>query len=130
MPQFGKSTLNESQRGNRTFNGPSLPSSGRSDLGTERRGEPPAVLLLSAYSKGTTQTGNNAYAQHINRVPVVITSLNIPYPSDVDYIPAAGTNVPMPTIMTIDIQLTETHSPFEYENFSLSAFKSGTLGGF
>ena len=90
------------------------------------RGAPPKVLLLSAYA----HDGHfNTKLGHINRVPVVITSLNIPYPSDTDYFPTTY-GVPMPTLMTIDITLSETHSPAEYESFSLVDFKRGTLGGF
>lgn len=90
------------------------------------RGMPPSVLEFSAYA----HDGHYGTAiGHINRVPVVITSLNIPFPVDTDYFPTAS-GVPMPTIMNIDLTLAETHSPKEYEQFSLSAFKSGTLGGF
>lgn len=135
MPRFGKSDLTDSQRLDREFidstsNAADQISVFGLDVGTENRGAPPAVLLLSAYSSGTTATGSHKYAQHINRVPVVIQNLSIPYPADVDYIPAEGSGVPMPTIMTLDMTLAETHSPNEYENFSLDAFKNGLLGGF
>lgn len=93
----------------------------------EFRGAPPAVLLLSAYSRSSAL---GVSPGHINRVPVVIQSLNIPYPSDVDYVPAKDIGVPMPSVMTIDITLTESHSPREYERFSLGAYKNGTLSGF
>ena len=105
-------------------------------------GQPPDVILLSAYSKVpgdiSRVTDANQTKGHLNRIPVVITQLSIPYPSDVDYIPTAADpniqgdvgGVPMPTIMTIDMSLIETHSPLQYENFSLSDFKNGTLPGF
>lgn len=86
-------------------------------------GAPPPVLRLSAYS--------GPGVGHIRNVPVLITQISIPYPSDTDYIPTAEEKpTPMPTIMTIDIQLTETHSPNEYEQFDLQRFKTGDLSGF
>lgn len=102
-------------------------------------GAPPAILLLTAYSTGNpgdqaVQTtvpipgggtvpaiGNNIY-----RVPVIITQLDIPYPSDVDYIPTVN-NIPVPTIVTVSISLVEAHSPNAYENFTLQDFKTGNL---
>ncbi len=101
---------------------------GRSDAdvyGADLRGAPPQVLELSAYS----HDGHIGTRAHINRVPCVITSLSIPYPSDVDYFPTVN-GVPMPAIMMIDISLSETHSPKEYEEFSLTDFKQGRLRGF
>jgi len=79
-------------------------------------GSPPDVLYLSAYAgDGTT----NAYEGNINGVPVVMTSLDITYPSDVDYIPCEGTGgaddnlngTPFPTVMSISVALQEIHSP-------------------
>ena len=90
----------------------------REFFGAENLGAPPQVLKLSAYSDPTSQGGRKA-SQHVDRVPVVIQQLNIPYPSDVDYIPTTS-GVPMPIIMTVDLTLVETHSPSEYERFSLS----------
>jgi hypothetical protein len=135
MPQFGTSTLSAEQQGERDFFAGDSAAMSREqleifgiDYGAEQRGRPPAVLLLSAYSRDSSFGGK--VAEHINRVPVVIANLNIPYPSDVDYIPAEGSNVPMPTIMALDIVLSETHSPREYERFNLSSFKRGVLPGF
>jgi len=129
MPTFGKSTLSDPQRQNRDqfLADASSVDINSTDFGVEERGSPPAVLLLSAYSN------NKRFGQsdgHINRVPVVITNMSIPYPSDVDYIPAEGSGTPMPSILTIDMTLQETHSPIEYETFSLSDFKAGKLKGF
>ena len=97
-------------------------------IGIENIGAPPQVLRLSAYSDPNTATGRRG-PQHINRVPVVIQQLNIPYPADVDYIPTSS-GVPMPIIMTVDLTLVETHSPFEYEQFSLAHYRKGILRGF
>ena len=142
LPAFGKDPITPDQRDNREVledqarRTPTDPAKiGRrrrlleekhGGFGTDLRGSPPNVLLLSAYA----HTGHLGQAVgHINNVPVVITSLNIPYPSDVDYFPTTQ-GVPMPTLMTIDITLAETHSPKEYENFSLTDFKAGILRGF
>lgn len=95
-------------------------------------GAPPDVLLLSAYSADQGSSGGvvrSGAIQNIHRIPVVMTSLNITYPSEVDYIPTLY-NIPMPTVMTLEITLNETHSPLEYEDFSLEDFHDGKLGGF
>lgn len=93
-------------------------------------GLPPEVLLLTGYAPNSDfgiSTGR--VPTNIYRVPVVISNLTIPYPSDVDYIPTLD-NQPFPRLITLDIQLTETHSPQEYERFSLSEFRNGVLDGF
>lgn len=143
LPRFGSGkSIDENQknrqspehlRQQRNFDASQLLGAGevvRSDL----LGSPPAVLLFSAYSKvgdGTqTNSSGTKTLQNINRVPVLIQSLSIPYPSDVDYINAEGSNVPVPIVMTIDISLVETHSPLEYEKFSLDSFKLGLLPHF
>lgn len=93
-------------------------------------GRPPQVLLLSAYSRLGATMGTRGIG-HLRRIPVVIQQLSIPYPSDVDYIPTDDDQpTPMPTILTIDLTLSETHSPTEYENFSLQDFREGNLPGF
>jgi hypothetical protein len=96
-------------------------------LGVELLGSPPETLLFSAYSSGKTGTAQRM--EHIRRVPVVIQSLNVPYPSDVDYI-ISTSGVPMPTIMSLDVTLLETHSPREYEKFSLDDYRNGILPNF
>jgi len=93
------------------------------NFGVNLLGTPPDMLFFSAYST------NGQGGAHISRVPVVIQQLSIPYPSDVDYINTAG-GVPMPTIMSLDFTLIETHAPQEFEQFNLGAFKQGLLGGF
>lgn len=95
-------------------------------------GAPPKVLYLSAYSRfGATDGQGTGSVGHLRNIPVVMNQISIPYPTDVDYIPTAENDpTPMPTIMTVDIQLTETHSPREYETFSLQKFRTGDLSGF
>lgn len=101
-------------------------------------GAPPALLLLTAYSKGnpgaqavqsTVPSPNGqvpAIGNNIYQVPVIITQLDIPYPSDVDYIPTIN-NIPVPTIVTVSISLVEAHSPNAYQKFTLQDFKTGNL---
>ena len=80
-------------------------------------------------------------ATNIHNIPVVLQQLSIPYPSDADYIdtieytvPSDGTvikaGVPFPTIMTVDMVLLETHSPREFANFDLKAYRQGLLDNF
>ncbi len=147
MPRFGNSsTLSEPQVGNRNTN--AAPFAPKQEFkteeerleyfGTELLGAPPPILYLSAYSKdigkesintNTRKTNMWNIAQHINRIPVVIQQLTIPYPNDVDYITTSD-GVPMPIIMNLDLALIETHSPNSYERFDLNAFKQGKLQGF
>jgi hypothetical protein len=84
-------------------------------------GTPPDLLHLTAYS--------NRQQQHLYKIPVVMQQLSIPYPSDVDYI-TTKEGTPMPTIMTLDMTLVETHAPNEYETFNLSKYKQGVLESF
>lgn len=93
--------------------------------GGEINGAPPQIVFLSAYSSDAI----SGVPQHIRKVPTVLGNLSIPYPTDVDYI-GSSNGIPVPTIMSVDLTLTETHSPVRYENFSLYAYKSGTLPGF
>jgi hypothetical protein len=75
----------------------------------------PHVLKLFGY--GRTWQG----------IPVVLTSLNIEYPTDIDYIPTAyGTKVPV--IQSLSFQLTEARTPDDLlEKFNLEQFKLGIL---
>lgn len=104
--------------------------------GIEMRGAPPDLLYLYAYSSQSNDKRNISSA-NINRVPVVVTSLNISYPEDVDYIPVYNLNEgvttftePFPIKMDVSITLAETHSPREYEHFDLAAYKLGKLISF
>lgn len=88
-------------------------------------GAPPEVLLLSAYSKESDMT----LIRNIFKVPVVIQQLSLPYPSDCDYIPTED-GVPFPTLMTIDLQLQEAHSPTEVKAFDIFKYRRGELKNF
>lgn len=111
----------------------------RKQAGVQLTGAPPDVLYLYAYSSSANyNTGNRAFGtSNVNRVPVVLTSLTITYPEDVDYIPVSESLTsttqsvePFPVSINVDLQLTETHSPNEYERFDLNAYKAGTLANF
>ena len=149
MPRFGNSsTLSDDNvwwRQNRDQYGPGDFAGGKAEQdkfrqdveGTELLGAPPEVLYLSVYShdigsdpvEGKKGTGRWQIAQHLNRIPVVIQQLTIPYPNDIDYITSSN-GVPMPIIMNLDLSLIETHSPNSYEAFSLDDFRQGRLTGF
>jgi hypothetical protein len=111
--------------------------------GIELLGAPPDVLYLYAYSTSDNNSRQVNYGVNINRVPVVLTGLEISYPNDVDYLPTFSnistglygvaydnTSEPFPIKMDVTISLAETHSPREYENFSLALYKQGKLTGF
>ena len=89
-------------------------------------GMPPKVLMFTAYSSHTIAP---ATSRRIFRIPVVITSLSIDYPNDIDYIPDNDGNM-VPIIQTISLSLTEQHSPSEISNFSLESFKAGKMLNF
>jgi hypothetical protein len=96
------------------------------------KGAPPEVLYLYGYSPSSSYR-KNVNGININRIPVVMTSLSITYPEDVDYIQTkvGSTNTePFPVKMDVNISLIETHSPYEYERFDLIKFKKGELVSF
>jgi len=113
-----------------------------SELNVELLGAPPDVLYLYAYSSGNNSgtggygsTRPTTYGVNINKIPVVITSLSITYPEDVDYLPTYSNrdttvSEPFPIKMDVDISLVETHSPREYEQFDLLKYKRGVLVNF
>lgn len=83
-------------------------------------GAPPDILIFSAY-------GEKMIPPH----PVVLTSFQTTYPSEIDYLPTApdanGKTVPFPTLLTITLQLREAWSPKEFSQFSLVDYKNGDL---
>lgn len=91
-------------------------------------GQPPEILYFNAYSNFQLDV-EEGFTGNINNVPVVITQLGNNYPTDVTYFPTIH-GEPFPVIMTVDILLTEIHSPKEYSNFSLFDYKNGTLSNF
>jgi len=103
--------------------------------GYELLGAPPMVLYLYAYSTEANNARKKGTA-NVNRVPVVITNMGIVYPQDVDYISSDNdTNIseetePFPVKMTVNVEVVETHSPREYEQFSIADFRDGKLVNF
>ena len=157
MPYFGKTdTLSASNKAARQQVGPSqsdetnyllygddrqaLDQQRVAEIGVQLRGAPPDVLYLYAYSaySNDQRSATGFTTVNVNRVPVVITNLSITYPDDVDYIPVYDTTQglpssqaePFPIKMDVTISLVETHSPSEYENFNLQAYKLGNLVSF
>lgn len=96
--------------------------------GFELLGAPPEVLYLYAYSSPDLSRADAAFI-NLNAIPVVLTNLEITYPDDVDYIPNAY-NQPFPVRMDVTVSLAETHSPKEFQQFSLQKFKLGQLDYF
>ena len=100
-------------------------------------GAPPPVLYLTAYG-----SNNDTQPINIQRLPCVLTSVNVTFPEDVDYIPVGffsdtlkewfvdPVNKPIPIRMDVSLELTETHSPDQYSAFNLDDFKLGILQGF
>lgn len=108
--------------------------SGSKGDGVNLLGAPPEVLYLYGYSQQSSKASNADATFNLKRIPVVLTSLTITYPDDVDYIPTLSSKStkaePFPVKMDVNITLAETHSPMEYEQFKLQAYKAGTLRNF
>lgn len=108
MPFFGKTNTND-----------------RDAYEADLLGSPPEVLEFTAYSDVNGQGVTN-----IRKIPVVMTTFNLNYPTDVDYIKTAQTGQPFPAVTTVDIIIVETHSPNQLSNFDLIDFRHGNLEGF
>lgn len=113
-----------------------MPYFGVADIGvspvtdsTSMLGAPPDVLYLFAYSAGTGKDTRTGDPVNLKKIPVVITNLSFSYPDAVDYI-TTTTGEPFPVIMEVTVELLETHSPYQYETFSLADFKVGKLAHF
>lgn len=105
--------------------------------GVQMRGAPPDVLYLYAYSTAANDGRGIGPRVNLNRIPVVMTSLRITYPDDVDYIPVhppgtptTETAEPFARRIDVSVSLTETHSPRELERFDLTSYKLGNLANF
>lgn len=143
MPYFGQEALGEGEAAQffKGAVGKQSPlerlTNGGNTLKT-RLGAPPEILYFSAYSQSSTEgVAKPHYRGNIRRVPVVLSSLSITYPNDVAYIPTAKRGeidalggVPFPTIMTISVELIESHSPGEINTFNLAKYANGVLDGF
>lgn len=68
------------------------------------------------------------YGQLLKGIQVVMKSINIEYPTDVDYVPVAGDpKTKMPIIMPVSMTFQEIRSAEELQQFDLNAYKLGQL---
>ena len=83
-------------------------------------GAPPPTLILKGFR-----------GKLVGPVPVVITSLNWNWPKDVDYLPTNefvnGNAIPFPAVMTISIQLVESFSTTQFNQFNLADYRNGDM---
>lgn len=86
----------------------------------DKLGAPPDVLILRGFRKGM-----------VGPVPVVIKALNWTFPRDVDYIPTNSVGgeaaTPFPTVLQLSINLVESFSTTEFNQFDLAQYRSGDL---
>lgn len=87
----------------------------------DKLGAPPPVLMFSGWRT------------LVGKVPVVLTQLNWTWPKTVDWIPtgliADGQEIPFPTVMEVQINITETFSAAQFNGFNLAAFRNGDMIG-
>ena len=97
-------------------------------------GAPPEVLYFYAYADATNpDVDKRSFAGsgvNLQRIPVVLSDFNFSLPVDVDYIPTLKDKIPFPIVYTASITLLETHSPREFETFSLENYRRGRLEAF
>lgn len=86
---------------------------GYSDITEDYLGAPPPVLTLFAY-------GSN----HFDGVPVVITGLDVPWPSDANMV-FTSEGHPIPVILNVSIRLSESWSPKQISNFDVNYIYAG-----
>lgn len=90
-------------------------------------GAPPPVLRFVGLREGI-----------LGERPVVITSLAWNWPRDVDYLPAyefdtetgqpiRPANIPFPAVMSVAIQVVESFSTTEFNQFSLKDYRNGDM---
>ncbi len=84
--------------------------------------------MISKYQIAPETLRLYAYKDNIRGVPVVVGSLNITYPSSVDYIPTDN-GTPMPIITKLTISLTEVHNLAGFKVYNYEKFKLGLLEG-
>lgn len=90
--------------------------------GRGKLGAPPPVLMFSGW-RGI-----------VGEVPVVLTSVNWSWPKDCDWIPMGindenGQEMPFPTVMNVNLNIIESFSPQQFNNFDLVAFRNGNMIG-
>lgn len=98
-----------------------MPYFGDKQRGYGKLGAPPPLLKFSGW-RGL-----------VGEVPVVITSSNWNWPRDCDWIPTLqrdeknGEWVPFPTVMNVTINIVESFSALQFNNFDLFEFHEGRM---
>ena len=70
----------------------------------------------------------SGYRNQFQSIPMVLSSLTIDFPDDVDYIHTSTASVPI--IQTVNASFIEAHSTDEGEAFSIERFRQGLMPGF
>ncbi len=84
-------------------------------------GAPPPIVMFSGW-RGL-----------VGRVPTVITSIQWNWPNSCDWIPTGllddetNREIPFPTVMNVTINLVETFSPNQFNNFDLVSYHYGDM---
>lgn len=90
----------------------------------------PFTQTTNLFAQSPPVLSLEGYGGQFRRIPVVIRSLNISYPTDVDYV-ASSNNTLVPILQDISITLSEARNIDAgygaMNSFNLSAFKQGTL---
>lgn len=68
------------------------------------------------------------YKKQFDGIPVVMSTLNITWADDVDYIDSGNAWVPI--VQTASMTLIESHSTPEVQAFDIEAFRQGVMPGF
>lgn len=118
-------TVNQLRSWMMPFFGKTNTSGNRDGYVADLLGSPPEILEFTAYSSQAEKGMTN-----IRKIPTIMTTMNLNYPTDVDYIKTAKTNQPFPAVTTVDIILVETHSPKQLSQFDLIDYRHGELEGF
>jgi hypothetical protein len=90
--------------------------------GRGKLGAPPPVLQFKGW-RGL-----------VGAVPVILTQLSWTWPPECDWIPTGiqdenGQEIPFPTVMRVQLNLLESFSPDQMNNFDLVAFRNGRMIG-
>lgn len=72
--------------------------------------------------------GLSGYGNQFMNISVVIQSLNISFPTDVDYIDS-GNGFMVPIVWPVSITLREYHTKDDMTSFDYGSYKAGTLEG-
>lgn len=89
--------------------------------GSGKLGAPPPVLQFTGW-RGL-----------VGKVPVIVSTLSWSWPRDCDWIPTgvidpvSGQEIPFPTVMNVNVTLTESFSALQFNGFDLVAFRNGRM---